>query len=89
MYQEKKYGKINDAIYNGLQVIKNAIEDKCIVLGAGVFQHLLIIPKVLSQNRGFNAQDTIVTLQEEFATKHIIGVDLNIKNTLDPIVKGI
>ncbi|CAG8438105.1 12040_t:CDS:2 [Funneliformis caledonium] len=82
--------QINDAIRDGLRAVKNAIEDKCIVPGAGAFQvglsaHLnkfkssvkgrakmgvqafadamLIIPKVLSQNGGFDAQDTIVALQ--------------------------
>ncbi|CAG8470493.1 3610_t:CDS:2 [Funneliformis mosseae] len=35
---------------------------------------MLIIPKVLSQNGGFNAQDTIVALQEEFSAEYIIGI---------------
>ncbi|CAG8729269.1 6550_t:CDS:2 [Funneliformis caledonium] len=38
---EKKYTfveEINDTICNGLRAIKNAIKDKCIVLGAGAFQ---------------------------------------------------
>ncbi|CAG8555906.1 346_t:CDS:2, partial [Funneliformis caledonium] len=30
--------QINDAIRDGLRVVKNAIEDKCIVSGAGAFQ---------------------------------------------------
>ncbi|CAI2161982.1 5055_t:CDS:2 [Funneliformis geosporum] len=108
--------QINDAVRDGLRAVKNAIEDKCVVPGAGAFQvglstHLskfkssvkgrakmgvqafadamLIIPKVLSQNGGFDAQDTIVALQEEFAAGHIVGVDLNTGSTLDPIVEGI
>ena len=82
--------QINDAVRDGLRAVKNAIEDKCVVPGAGAFQvglsaHLtkfkssvkgrakmgvqafadamLIIPKVLAQNGGFDAQDTIVALQ--------------------------
>jgi T-complex protein 1 subunit zeta len=82
--------QINDAVRDGLRAVKNAIEDKSVVPGAGAFQvglsaHLtkfkdsvkgrakmgvqayadamLIIPKVLSQNAGFDAQDTIVALQ--------------------------
>lgn len=82
--------QINDAVRDGLRAVKNAIEDKSVVPGAGAFQvalsiHLtkfkdsvkgrakmgvqafadamLIIPKVLSQNGGFDAQDTIVALQ--------------------------
>jgi T-complex protein 1 subunit zeta len=82
--------QINDAIRDGLRAVKNAVEDKSVIPGAGAFQvglsaHLtkfkdsvkgrakmgvqafadamLIIPKVLSQNGGFDAQDTIVALQ--------------------------
>jgi len=108
--------QINDAVRDGLRAVKNAIEDKSVVPGAGAFQvglsaHLtkfkdsvkgrakmgvqafadamLIIPKVLSQNGGFDTQDTIVALQEEFAAGHIVGVDLNTGGTFDPILEGI
>ncbi|CAG8509656.1 2499_t:CDS:2 [Ambispora leptoticha] len=50
---------------------------------------MLIIPKVLAQNGGFDAQDTIVALQEEHAAGHIVGVDLNTGETLDPVLEGI
>ncbi|EXX51904.1 Cct6p [Rhizophagus irregularis DAOM 197198w] len=108
--------QINDAVRDGLRAVKNAIEDKSVVPGAGAFQvalsiHLtkfkdsvkgrakmgvqafadamLIIPKVLSQNGGFDAQDTIVALQEEFAAGHTVGVDLNTGGTFDPVLEGI
>lgn len=74
---------------------------------------MLIIPKVLAKNGGFDSQDTIVALQvkkkifcciinnliiifnlklqlqEEYASGHIVGVDLNTGETLDPIQEGI
>lgn len=39
---------------------------------------LLIIPKVLAQNAGFDPQDTIVKLQEEYVkTQQPVGLDLS------------
>ncbi|CAG8499318.1 4933_t:CDS:10 [Cetraspora pellucida] len=108
--------QINDAVRDGLRAVKNAIEDNCVIPGAGAFQvalcsHLtkfkdnvkgrvkmgvqafadsmLIIPKVLAQNGGFDTQDTIVNLQEEYAAGHVVGVDLNTGGTLDPALEGI
>ncbi|CAG8537550.1 3149_t:CDS:10 [Acaulospora morrowiae] len=108
--------QINDAVRDGLRNVKNAIEDKCVVPGAGAFHvaissHLnkykdsvkgrakmgvrafadamLVIPKVLATNGGFDPQDTIVALQEEYAEGHIVGVDLNTGETLDPVQEGI
>ncbi|CAG8573942.1 2605_t:CDS:2, partial [Acaulospora colombiana] len=104
------------SIRDGLRNVKNAIEDNCVVPGAGAFQvalssHLnkykdsvkgrakmgvqafadamLVIPKVLATNGGFDPQDTIVALQEEYAEGHIVGVDLNTGETLDPVQEGI
>ncbi|PIO35880.1 hypothetical protein AB205_0214940, partial [Aquarana catesbeiana] len=42
---------------------------------------LLIIPKVLAQNSGYDPQETLVKLQTEYAeTGQLIGVDLNTGN---------
>lgn len=84
--------QIKDAIHDGLRAINNAIDDKCLLPGAGAFEirasnellkfkdtvkgkvrlgieayalALLVIPKTLAVNSGFDAQDTIVKLQEE------------------------
>lgn len=50
---------------------------------------LLCIPKVLAQNGGYDAQDVIVTLEEEHALGHIVGVDLNTGETFDPVTEGV
>ncbi|KAI7868918.1 T-complex protein 1 zeta subunit [Spinellus fusiger] len=50
---------------------------------------LLVIPKVLAQNAGFDAQDVIVALQEEHAEGHVVGVDLKTGETMDPQLEGI
>jgi T-complex protein 1 subunit zeta len=50
---------------------------------------LLIVPKVLAQNGGYDAQDVIVALQEEHADGHVVGVDLETGEVFDPTTEGI
>ena len=77
---------------DGLRAVKNALEDNCVVPGAGAYEvaanlaiakgletikgkarlgmqayaeGMLIIPKVLAQNAGYDPQDVMVTLQAE------------------------
>uniref|UniRef100_A0A7N4NHG9 Chaperonin containing TCP1 subunit 6B n=1 Tax=Sarcophilus harrisii TaxID=9305 RepID=A0A7N4NHG9_SARHA len=103
--------QIKDAVRDGLRAVKNAIEDGCVVPGAGavevaiaeaLIKHkpnvkgrarlgvqafadaLLIIPKVLAQNSGFDLQETLVKIQAEHAESgQLVGVDLK---TGEPIV---
>ncbi|XP_040280745.1 T-complex protein 1 subunit zeta [Bufo bufo] len=105
--------QIKDAIRDGLRAVKNAIEDGCVIPGAGAVEvaiadalvkhkpnvkgraqlgvqafadALLIIPKVLAQNSGYDAQETLVKLQTEYAeSRQLIGVDLN---TGEPMVSS-
>jgi len=109
--------QINDAIRDGLRAVKNAIEDKCVVPGAGAFQiaahdallkfkpsvkgraqlgvqafadSLLVIPKTLAQNAGLDPQETIVKLQQEYASSKMpVGIDLNTGDVLLPVTVGI
>ncbi|XP_070334795.1 T-complex protein 1 subunit zeta-2 isoform X2 [Odocoileus virginianus] len=97
--------QIKDAVRDGLRAIKNAIEDGCVVPGAGAvevaiaealvtYKHtiqgrarlgvqafadaLLIIPKVLAQNSGYDLQETLVKVQAEHSdSKQPVGIDLN------------
>ncbi|XP_042771261.1 T-complex protein 1 subunit zeta-2 isoform X3 [Panthera leo] len=97
--------QIKDALRDGLRAIKNAIEDGCVVPGAGAvevaiaealvnYKHsvkgrarlgvqafanaLLIIPKVLAQNSGYDLQETLVKVQAEHSeSKQPVGIDLN------------
>ncbi|XP_068385667.1 T-complex protein 1 subunit zeta-2 isoform X3 [Eschrichtius robustus] len=103
--------QIKDAVRDGLCAIKNAIEDGCVVPGAGAvevaiaealvtYKHskkgrarlgvqafadaLLIIPKVLAQNSGYDLQETLVKVQVEHSeSKQPVGIDLN---TGEPMV---
>ncbi|KIM92089.1 hypothetical protein PILCRDRAFT_810110 [Piloderma croceum F 1598] len=50
---------------------------------------LLIIPKTLAQNGGFDVQDAIVALQDEQAEGNTVGLDLESGEPFDPTVEGI
>uniref|UniRef100_A0A4X2K9G7 Chaperonin containing TCP1 subunit 6B n=1 Tax=Vombatus ursinus TaxID=29139 RepID=A0A4X2K9G7_VOMUR len=103
--------QIKDAVRDGLRAVKNALEDGCVVPGAGavevaiaeaLIKHkpnvkgrarlgvqafadaLLIIPKVLAQNSGFDLQETLVKVQAEHSESgQLVGVDLK---TGEPVV---
>jgi T-complex protein 1 subunit zeta len=108
--------QIKDAIHDGLRSIKNAIEDNCVIPGAGAFEvyasqrliqykaqvqgraklgiqafadALLIIPKVLAQNAGHDAQDAIVTLIDAQTSEGWTGIDLKTGRAMDPVAAGI
>lgn len=50
---------------------------------------LLVIPKTLAANGGFDVQDTVVALQDEAAEGHVVGLDLQSGEPIDPTVEGI
>ncbi|XP_036922422.1 T-complex protein 1 subunit zeta-2 isoform X1 [Sturnira hondurensis] len=103
--------QIKDAVRDGLRAVKNAIEDGCVLPGAGAMEvamaealsahkhsvrgrarlgvqafadALLIIPKVLAQNSGYDLQETLVKIQSEhLESKQPIGINLN---TGEPMV---
>ncbi|KAH9396234.1 T-complex protein 1 subunit zeta [Tyrophagus putrescentiae] len=109
--------QIKDAIYDGLRAIKNSIEDKSLVPGAGAFEvalhaellaykgqvegkaqlgvqafadALLVIPKILAFNSGYDQQDVMIKLLTEYnATKAPVGIDLNTGEPLNPVEAGI
>merc|ERR1711963_592311 len=110
---------MKDAVRDGLRAVKNALEDKCVVPGAGSYEvavnmaikkglekfkgkarlgmqayadGMLVIPKVLSQNAGYDSQDTIVTLlqeAEESGGKVPVGVDCSSGEAMNPADSGI
>eukprot|EP00004_Rigifila_ramosa_P025475 TRINITY_DN7620_c0_g1_i1.p1 TRINITY_DN7620_c0_g1~~TRINITY_DN7620_c0_g1_i1.p1 ORF type:complete len:540 (+),score=142.41 TRINITY_DN7620_c0_g1_i1:210-1622(+) len=108
--------QIKDAVRDGLRAVKNAIESKCVVPGAGAVEvainnrlldslsevqgrarlgvlayaeSVLVIPKTLAQNSGFDAQDKIIALQEEHQGGNVVGLDLDTGDAIDPQVEGI
>lgn len=109
--------QIKDAIRDGLRAVKNTLDDKAIVLGAGAFeiaaanhlqekvkktvegraklgidafaQALLGIPKTLAENSGYDAQEAVIKLQEEFEQGNRVGLDISTGEPLDPQMAGI
>ncbi|KLO20363.1 chaperonin-containing T-complex zeta subunit Cct6 [Schizopora paradoxa] len=109
--------QIHDALRDGLRSVKNALEDNCLIPGAGAFEvacsthlsgpvkkaakgrakmgvqayadALLVIPKTLAKNGGFDVLDTVVALQDEAADGNIVGIDLQSGEPFDPTVEGI
>lgn len=109
--------QLKDAVRDGLRAINNAIDDKCLVPGAGAFEirafnelnkykdgvkgkvrlgieayalALLCIPKTLAINSGYDAQDTIVKLQEEDRlSPDPIGLDITTGEAAKPVDLGV
>jgi len=111
--------QMKDAVRDGLRAVKNALEDGCVVPGAGAYevavnlaitkgleklkgkarlgmqaygQGMLVIPKVLSQNAGYDPQEVMVTLMqeaEESGGKVPVGVDCGSGEAINPIDFGI
>jgi len=110
--------QIKDAIYDGLRAVKNAIEDGCLVPGAGAFEvaaycalskyksevkgrlqlgiqafaeSLLVIPKTLAANAGYDPQEVMVKLIQEYnsAGGILIGIDIDTGEPLAPEDAGI
>jgi len=108
--------QIKDAVRDGLHSVTNAIEDNCVLPGAGCFEialsthldkyskgvkgrsqlginafseALLIIPKTLAQNSGFDILDTLLTLQQEHEEGNMVGLDLFTGLPMDPVSEGI
>jgi len=108
--------QIKDALRDGLRAVKNALEDGCVVPGAGAYEvathaalkkyletvkgrarlgiqayadGLLVIPKVLAQNAGFDAQEVIVKLLEEAGNGQQVGLDCDSGEACLPASQGI
>lgn len=109
--------QIKDATRDGLRAIKNALEDRALIPGAGAFevaayrmlmrrkgavsgraklgveafaQSMLVVPKVLAENSGLDAQESIIKIEEEQErSEQAVGLDLNNGETMLPAALGI
>ncbi|KAI4455326.1 chaperonin [Holotrichia oblita] len=76
--------------YNELMSFKDTVKGKARLGVAAYAEALLVIPKVLATNSGFDAQDTIVKLQEESRLNpEPIGLDLTSGEAVNPKEAGI
>lgn len=109
--------QMKDAVRDGLRAVKNALEDGCVVPGAGSYEvavhmalkkamdhvkgrerlgmqayadGMLVIPKVLAQNSGYDPQDVMVTLiSESNDSGQSVGVDCSTGEAIVPADHGI
>ncbi|KAI3653585.1 hypothetical protein MP228_001532 [Amoeboaphelidium protococcarum] len=82
-------GAFNAALHEHLQKFKDSVKGKS-KLGVQIFaESLLVVPKILAQNAGFDAQDVIVELLDEHKAGNKVGVDLKSGGVLDPMTEGI
>ncbi|KAI9318918.1 T-complex protein 1 zeta subunit [Dichotomocladium elegans] len=82
-------GAFQVALSQHLQEFKKSVKGRA-KMGVQAFADaMLVIPKVLAQNAGFDAQDVIVALQEEHQNGYIVGVDLKTGETMDPKLEGV
>jgi len=83
-------GAVEVAAYMALQKLKTTVSGKA-RLGVQAFADaLLVIPKCLAQNSGFDAQESIVKLQEaSAATGQAVGIDLSTGEAIIAADEGI
>jgi len=108
--------QVKDAVRDGLRAVKNALEDGCVVPGAGAYEvachtvlkkfletvkgkarlgiqayadGLMIIPKTLATNAGYDSQEVMVKLLEEARDGASVGMDCDTGEACIPKDKGI
>jgi T-complex protein 1 subunit zeta len=110
--------QIKDAVKDGLRAVKNVVEDKAIVPGAGAFElaasmhltetivlktagktklgvaafaeALLIIPKTLAANSGFDVQEALLQLKDERKeTGLAVGFNCATGQPMLPVMEGV
>ncbi|KAH3763678.1 T-complex protein 1 subunit zeta [Pelomyxa schiedti] len=83
-------GAFEVALYRELMRFKDASVTGRAKLGVQVFaEALLIIPKTLSENAGFDPIDSVLAIQDEFAKGRTTGVNLLTGQPMDPVAVGI
>uniref|UniRef100_A0A8D8UTP5 T-complex protein 1 subunit zeta n=1 Tax=Cacopsylla melanoneura TaxID=428564 RepID=A0A8D8UTP5_9HEMI len=82
-------GAFEIAAWAALQKYKNSVKGKSRLGIQAYAEALLVIPKTIAVNSGFDAQDTIVKLQEAAEEGVAVGVDINSGEVLNPTTAGI
>lgn len=83
-------GALEVTAYKELMAFKDEVKGKCRLGIAAYAEALLVIPKVLAVNSGYDAQDVIVKLQEESRLNpEPVGLDLMSGEPINPKEAGI
>jgi len=82
-------GAFEIAAHDALSQYKDEVHGRA-KLGVQAFADaLLIIPKTLASNSGFDPQDTIISLLEDYRAGHVVGLSLSTGDPIDPTELGI
>lgn len=82
-------GAFQVALHRHLMKFKETVKGKA-KFGVQVFADaLLVIPKTLALNGGYDQQDCLVQLLDEQAAGNNVGIDLKTGDVLDPVSEGI
>lgn len=83
-------GAFEIAVHNSLTEFKKTVSGKA-KLGVEAFANaMLIIPKVLAENSGFDIQDSLIKMQEEYEkTNQPVGLDIVSGEPMDPEMEGV
>lgn len=82
-------GAFELAAYEELMKLKDRVHGRS-KLGVQTYADaLLIVPKTLATNSGFDPLDTLLKLQDAHRKGHIVGVDVNTGEPMDPLTLGV
>lgn len=71
------------------QDIKKGVEGRA-KLGVEAFAEALLgIPKILAENSGYDAQDTLIAVQDEQEKGSVVGLDVTTGEAIDPMLVGV
>eukprot|EP01136_Pigoraptor_vietnamica_P029897 Opistho-1_new@88457 len=82
-------GAFEVALYRDLMKYKDEVKGRARLGVQAYADAVLVIPKVLAQNAGHDAQDVIVACLEEHQKGNVAGVDINTGLALNPMDAGI
>lgn len=84
-------GAFEVAAWHELQKFKTSVKGKSRLGIQAYAEALLIIPKTIAVNSGFDAQDTLVKLQEALAESEEVpvGVDVSSGEVMNPVAAGV
>jgi len=82
-------GAFEIAAHAALLKFKDEVKGRAKVGVQAFADAILIVPKTLAENSGFDSQDTLIALQEAYKDGHVVGLDLETGEPMDPQAEGV
>jgi T-complex protein 1 subunit zeta len=82
-------GAFEIAVHAALLKFKDEVKGRAKVGVQAFADAILVVPKTLAENSGFDAQDTLIALQEAHKEGHVVGLDLETGEPMDPQAEGV